>query len=186
MVLPLTYAGDPILYKKTKEIPVKDIQTAKVQTFLNNLGETVEYHKNAAALAAPQVNKDWKVFCMQLDKSQITYDLLTPQGKGFEIKHRTLFWFINPKLEFPNGATDIMSEGCLSIPYYSVYIERYLQAKVSAYTKEGQYFEILAKGLFARYIQHEYDHLNGIVTFERAKNIEDIVFDNYRADKVIG
>lgn len=180
MLLPLTFAGNPILYKKCKEIPVKEIQTAKIQTFLNNLGETVTHYKRAAGLAAPQVGKDLRVFCLELDKKSMDYEVLTP--KNFVIPSNKPFFYINPKLEFPNGATDEMGEGCLSIPYYHVFVERYLTAKVSAYTKEGIYFEILAKGLFARYIQHEVDHLNGILLFQRARNVEDVVFDGERND----
>ena len=175
MVLPLTFAGNPVLYKKCKEIPIKDINSAKVQTFLNDLGETVHHYKHAAGLAAPQVNKDWRVFSLELGKASMDYDVLTP--KNFEIPSNKPFFYINPKLEFPTGDTDFMGEGCLSIPYYHVYVERFLTIKVSAYTKEGVYFEILAKGLFARYIQHEVDHLNGVLLFQRAKHIEDIVFD---------
>lgn len=175
MVLPLTFAGNLILYKKCKEIPVKEILGAKVQTFLNDLGETVVHYKNAAGLAAPQVNKALRVFCLQLDKKSMDYEVITP--KNFEIPANKPFFYINPKLEFPTGDTDEMGEGCLSIPFYHVYVERYLTAKVSAYTRDGVYFEILAKNLFARYIQHEVDHLNGILLFQRAKHIEDIVFD---------
>jgi peptide deformylase len=175
MVLPLTFAGNPVLYKKCKEISVKDIKSAKVQTFLNDLGETVHHYKHAAGLAAPQVDKDWRVFCLELDKKSMNYEVLTP--KTFEIPSNVPFFYINPKLEFPNGLTDEMGEGCLSIPYYHVYVDRFITAKVSAYTREGVYFEILAKGLFARYIQHEVDHLNGILLFQRAKRTEDIVFD---------
>ncbi|MFZ6022148.1 MAG: peptide deformylase [Patescibacteria group bacterium] len=180
MVLPLTFAGNPILYKKCKEIPPKEIQSAKVQTFLNNLGETVTHFRHAAGLAAPQVGKDWRIFCLELDKKSMNYDVITP--RNFEIPSNKPFFYINPVLEFPNPATDEMGEGCLSIPYYHVYVERFLTAKVSAYTKEGVYFEILAKGLFARYIQHEVDHLNGILLFQRAKHIEDIVFDTEEAE----
>jgi len=175
MVLPLTFAGNPILYKKCKEIPIKDINSAKIQTFLNNLGETVSFHTNAAGLAAPQVGKDWSVFCLELDKKSMDYEVISP--KSFMIPPNKPFFFINPKLTFPTGDTDEMGEGCLSIPYYHVYVERYLLAKVSAYTKEGIHFEILAKNLFARYIQHEYDHLKGIMMFEHAKSPADIVFD---------
>lgn len=175
MVLPLTFAGNPILYKKCKEIPVKDIKSAKIQTFLNNLGETVTHYTNAAGLAAPQVGKDLRVFCLELDKKSMNYEVISP--KNFEIPSNKPFFYINPKLEFPDGAMDEMGEGCLSIPFYHVYVERYLRVKVSAYTSEGEHFEILAKGLFGRYIQHEVDHLNGILIFQRAKRPEDIVFD---------
>ncbi len=181
MILPLAFAGNPILYKKCKDIPVKDIDSAKVQTFLNDLGETVTKYKNAAGFAAPQLGKTWNVFCLELDKRSMNYDVLSP--KTFEIPPNKPFFFINPTLEFPNGLTDEMGEGCLSIPYYIVYVDRYLTAKVSAYTREGIYFEILAKGLFARYIQHEVDHLHGILMFQRAKKTEDIVFNFDASEK---
>lgn len=175
MILPLTFAGNPILYKKCKDIPLKDLKSAKIQTFLDNLGETVTHFTHAAGLAAPQVGKDWSVFCLELDKRSMDYEVITPNG--FEIPPNKPFFFINPKLEFPTGDTDEMGEGCLSIPYYMVYVERFLKAKVTAYTREGVKFEILAKNIFARYIQHEHDHLKGIMMFERARSPEDIVFE---------
>ncbi|MCC7304286.1 peptide deformylase [bacterium] len=175
MVLPITFAGNPILYKKTKEIPVKDIKSAKIQTFLNNLGETVTHYTRAAGLAAPQVGRDFRVFCLKLDKKSLNYDVIFP--KNFEIPASKPFFFINPVLQVIDGATEEMGEGCLSIPFYHVFVERYLKIKVSAYTSDGEKFEIIAKGMYARYIQHEVDHLNGILIFQRAKKPEDIVFD---------
>ncbi len=175
MVLPLTFAGNPVLYKKCKEVPVKDIQSAKIQSFLRDLGDTINHYKHAAGLAAPQVGKELRIFGLKLDKKSMDYTVLTP--KTFSMPSNEPFFFINPKLEFPTPATDEMGEGCLSIPFYHVYVDRFLEAKVSGYTKEGTYFEIMARGLYARYIQHEVDHLNGILLFQRAKHIEDIVFD---------
>jgi peptide deformylase len=183
MVLPVVYAGHPALYKRCKEIPVKDIRSAKIQTFLNDLADTVKFHKLAAGFAAPQVAKELRVFCLDLDKASLTFTPITP--KTFSITPHKPFFFINPKIEAIGHETDFMAEGCLSIPSYYVYLERALTIKVSAYTQDAEYFEIIATGLYARYIQHEYDHLDGILTFQRAKRTQDIVYQDYAADEEI-
>lgn len=175
MVLPLRFAGDPILYKKTKDIPPKEIKSAKIQAFLRDLGETISHYRHAAGLAAPQVGKNLRIFALKLDKKSMSF--IDPVPNQFAIPANEPFFFINPKLTFPDPTTESMGEGCLSIPYYHVFVERYIKAHVSAYTQAGTPFSFTATGIFARYIQHEVDHLNGILTFHRVKSPEDIIFD---------
>ena len=183
MVLPLTYAGEDILYQKCKEIPKKEIQSAKVQTFLNDMAETVNSIAIAAGLAAPQVNKAWRLFSIKLPEKALTYTQNFPKN-GRIITPNVPFFFINPKLTFIDELTDTRAEACLSIPYYYGNVERHLSVKVNAVTREGIPFEIVATKFLARVIQHEYDHLDGILWLHRVKSVKDIFFSNEVEDEV--
>ncbi len=176
MLLQLTYAGNPVLYKKCKEIPVKEILSAKVQTFLNNMSETMLSFDNIAGLAAPQVNKELRLFGIVLPEKSLTYEPVTPRGERV-ITPDEPFFFINPKLSFPEPTTELKPEACLSIPYYYGMVERHSKVKISAYTREGKYFEIIASKFLSRVIQHEYDHLDGILWFDRVKSKNDIIYN---------
>lgn len=176
MILPLTYAGNPVLYKKCKEVPVKEIMSAKVQTFLNDMSATIDSIEIAAGLAAPQVNKEWRLFGIKLPEKSLTYEPITPKGERVITPNKT-FYFINPKLSYPDPITAIKPEACLSVPYYYGMVERHNFVKVSAYTREGKYFEILASKFLARVIQHEYDHLDGILWLDRVKSQQEIIFN---------
>jgi peptide deformylase len=82
--------------------------------------------------------------------------------------------FINPKVS-PTGELDIMEEGCLSIPGVSTKIRRFKKCQVTATDLDGVEFTDDAEGLYARCLQHEYDHINGITIAQRMGSAAKIV-----------
>lgn len=183
MVLPLAYVGEDILYEKCKEIPKNEILNAKIQTFINDLSDTIKSIDIAAGLAAPQVHKNLRIFAVRMAEKSLTYTQNSPKSPERIIKGNEPFIFINPKLTFVDDATDTKMEACLSIPEYFGPVERHVSVKVNAFDREGKPFEIIATKFLARVIQHENDHLDGILWLQRIKNTKEIFYDSNKDEK---
>jgi peptide deformylase len=152
MVLDLTYYDDPLLRKKCN--PIKEVNQ-EIKSLIKEMIETME-SKNGAGLAAPQIGQDLRLFVIQKYKEG-SDDF---QLEGIQV-------FINPKLSNPSDETEIMSEGCLSLPGLHLEIERPLEITVEALDANGKSFKETFKGFRARQVMHENDHINGKLFFDR-------------------
>ena len=140
--------GDEVLRKKS--FPVSEI-TDKTRELLDDMKETL-IKSNGVGLAAPQVGVLRRIFIVLLD------------DKYFE--------FINPVIVEQSGShTD--NEGCLSVPGKIGQVKRPYKLTVQAQDRFGNAFSIKASGLFARVICHEYDHLDGILYIDKAKDVQE-------------
>ncbi|OPY57197.1 MAG: Peptide deformylase [Pelotomaculum sp. PtaU1.Bin035] len=141
--------GNEILREKAKAVPKI---TPNILKLLDNMAETM-YGAKGVGLAAPQVG---------VAKRVVTVD----SGKG-------LVGLINPEIiKFDGLETD--SEGCLSVPGTIGDVDRAAMVEVKYLDRLGKEQIIKAAGLFARALQHEIDHLDGILFIDRAKNIRKI------------
>jgi peptide deformylase len=131
---------DPRLRKIAK--PVKALDST-IHQLLNDMFETM-YDAPGIGLAATQVDVHLQVIVMDIS----------------EDKNDPLV-FINPEVKVLDGESESMQEGCLSVPGFYEDVERVEHVKIKALDKDGQAFELEAKGLLAVCIQHEMDHLNG-------------------------
>ena len=135
--------GDDVLRKRCKEVTSI---TPSVITLLNDMADTM-YEANGVGLAAPQVG---------ILKRIVVIDV----GDG-------IVELINPViLEMKGEQTD--EEGCLSLPERSAPVTRAMYTKVKAVNRDGYEFIIEGEGLMARALQHEIDHLDGILYIDRA------------------
>lgn len=142
MILQIKKYPDPILRKKCQE--VSEI-TDKVRKLIDDMIETM-YRHQGVGLAAPQVG---------VEKRIIVVDV----GKGLKI-------LINPKIIHSSGKS-IGKEGCLSLPGLYLKIKRAKEIVVEGLDKNGQTIKLKVRGFLARAIQHEIDHLNGILIINR-------------------
>jgi peptide deformylase len=142
----IKYPND-FLRKKTREVKVKELKDPKMQRLILDMAKTMEVEKGVG-LAAPQVGSDLRICTIQADDK--TYVL------------------INPKIKSSSRKKDIFEEGCLSFPGKFFPVERPIKVKVQARDSEGKKVKIKADGLFARVLQHEIDHLDGILVIDRA------------------
>jgi peptide deformylase len=150
-ILKIAKLGHPVLFKKTNEISnLNDIDLKKT---IYDMSETM-IDANGIGLAAPQVHLSHRLFIYR-----------NPDIEEEEkIKVSVL---INPKIENISDETEDNWEGCLSIPGMSGLVRRSKKIKYSAIDLKGEKVSGEVEGLHARVIQHEFDHLNGILYTSR-------------------
>ncbi|MDW8296189.1 MAG: peptide deformylase [Raineya sp.] len=147
MILPIVAYGDNILKKKSEEIPVG----TPLQELIADMYETM-YNAHGIGLAAPQIGKSIRLF---ITDGSVLED--EPELKDFKKV------FINPVILEETGEFWAMEEGCLSIPNIRESVSRQENVRIRYYDENWNLHEETYSGMAARIIQHEYDHLEGIL-----------------------
>ncbi len=155
MLREIVLIGDPILKTPTEKVKKVDAQIKKL---LADMKDTL-YDAHGVGLAAPQVGVGLRI-CVIDD------------GHGYEE-------YINPVIVQASEETEDLSEGCLSIPGYVGLVERAKEVVVEYENAKGKKKRKKASGLLAQALQHEIDHLDGILYIERAKAL-------YQAEEEVG
>ena len=158
-VLKIREVGDPILNLKCDEIDINNI-TSEILDYIEDLKETLNFTEGFG-IAGPQAGINKRIIVIQVDKEKCKY-------KDCEDVPTTVM--LNPVWRKLSEDTDITYEGCLSVPNIRGKVERYKNIEVTYYNEQGQKVVKEANGFTARDIQHECDHLDGIVFLERVKN----------------
>jgi len=141
--------GDPILRERAKNV---DDITPNILKLLNNLADTM-YDAQGVGLAAPQIG---------VPKRVIVVDV----GKG-------LIELINPQIILKSKKKEVDVEGCLSVPGIRGEVERAAEVTVQGLDRDGNLLIIKGEGLLARALQHEIDHLDGILFVDKAMRLVD-------------
>lgn len=157
--LPIVLHPHPSLRTRCEPAPGA---TTTVLEQLENMLATL-YRADGVGLAAPQVNILQRLVVMDLGTER-------PDGKR-DYAAKNPMVFINPEIVWASETTQVHQEGCLSLPSLWADVERPAEVKVRYTTRDGAVDEILATGLFAVCIQHEIDHLDGIVFPERLSRV---------------
>lgn len=158
MKLDLAYYGNPILRKKCQ--PVSEIND-EIRQLVEDMVETLVEH-NGIGLAAPQVNKDLRLFITAVPNE-------LPDGNW---EQGELIVFINPEIISYSEEQEIRQEGCLSIPKLYGDVIRPSEILIRATDINGNEFEREFSGLQARCCMHENDHINGVLYIDRIKGKE--------------
>jgi len=151
MILPIYAFGQPVLRKQTEEI---EENSAELQKLIDDMFETM-YESNGIGLAAPQIGKPLRLFIV--DGSEI--EDIEPEGFK-EV-------FINPQIEDEFGNKWEFEEGCLSIPDIRANVTRHAELKINYLDRDFKEHTKTFDGMAARIIQHEYDHIEGILFTDR-------------------
>jgi peptide deformylase len=138
----------PVLLGEMKSISKFNKDTVELAKAMDEA--MVRYH--GVGLAAPQIGLAIKMFVVAHSKGTLS--------------------FINPEIYWTSNASDIEEEGCLSIPGHFMPVMRFKSLKIRYYDEFGEQHDIKAIGFLARVIQHEYDHINGILINKRAEELE--------------
>lgn len=158
MILPIVAYGDPVLKKEAVEI---DEQFPALNQLIENMFETM-YEASGVGLAAPQIGQSIRLFVVDgspfadVDEDEEE----DPRAAGMEGFKRV---FINPIIEEETGANWVFAEGCLSIPKIREDVSRKEKIRVTYYDENWQFHNEWFDGYKARIIQHEYDHIEGIL-----------------------
>lgn len=166
MILPIVAYGSPVLRKVSKDIS-KDYPD--LDKFIADMWETM-YASNGVGLAAPQVNKNIRIFVV--DSSQI-FENQEEEDKGkFPDEPGIRFVFINAHIKGVNGEEWVYNEGCLSIPKIREDISRNEEITIEYMDENFEAHTQTFNGLTARIILHEYDHIEGKLFIDYLKPLK--------------
>ena len=164
-ILKVARMGHPVLRERARPLDKSDIKSASMQKLIDDMIDTMhEYH--GVGLAAPQVHEGLRLFVATLDDD--------PDAKSEAAV------IINP--EITANTTDVEEgwEGCLSIPDIRGMVPRYTDIRVKALDRTGRTIELALKNFPARVAQHETDHLEGVLFFDRMRSFQSLTFlDEY-------
>lgn len=158
MIYPIVAYGDPVLKKEGEEI---EQDYPNLDGLIADMFETM-YKASGVGLAAPQIGKSIRLFIVDgspfaEDEEDEDYD---PKAEGMESFKKV---FINPIIEEEEGEEWGFNEGCLSIPKIREEVFRKEKVTISYYNEKWELKEETYEGYAARIIQHEYDHVDGIL-----------------------
>ncbi len=156
MILPILAYGNPVLKKKAREISSDFVY---LKEFIENMWETM-YNANGVGLAAPQVGSSIRIFI--IDTSPFA-DSKNMNNDEFEIVNSFKKVFINPVIIKETGKEWDFNEGCLSIPEVRADIKRSDTIFIKYFDEQFNQCEDSFNGIIARVIQHEYDHIEGVL-----------------------
>jgi peptide deformylase len=160
-ILKVARMGHPVLRRRARALDKSDIRNPGVQKFIDDMIETMyEYH--GVGLAAPQVHEELRLFVAMLDDEP-----------GEESEALVV---INPEITPNSAAMEEGWEGCLSIPDIRGMVPRHTDITVKALDRNGKAVELLLRGFPARVAQHETDHLDGVLFFDRMKSMQSLTF----------
>jgi peptide deformylase len=160
-ILKVARMGHPVLRQPARPIVPKELKTVLLQKLIDDMIETMQEY-SGVGLAAPQVHESLRVFVAHLD----------PDGRG----NGDPIAVINPEIEVVGADVIEGWEGCLSIPDIRGRVRRAAEIRVSALDRHGKRMEIIAKDFPARVIQHETDHLDGVLFFDRMRSFESLTY----------
>lgn len=150
----IVYLGDPVL--RTPAEPVDQFDD-ELRALVEEMFETM-YHAEGVGLAAPQIGLSKRVFVVDVREEE------APLGGRFAL--------INPEIVAVSRETEKSGEGCLSIPGLEELVERPERVTIRGHDPEGNLFEVEADGLLARALQHENDHLDGVLFLDRVSALK--------------
>ena len=168
-ILKVARMGHPVLRARARPIDPAQIGSPRIQQLIDDMFETMQEYQGVG-LAAPQVHLSLRVFVAGFAPNG---DDDEDEESGRGVPRMAL---INPEIT-PIGAELVEDwEGCLSIPDIRGRVPRSREILVKAYDRRGKRIEVKAGGFTARVIQHETDHLDGVLFFDRMKSFQTLTF----------
>jgi peptide deformylase len=160
MIYPIVAFGDPVLKTRAKDIP-QDLPASELKQIVQDMFETM-YHAHGVGLAAPQVGKSIRLFVIDSEPMIDTEDEETGEALP-DAEKPVKRAFINPQMVSETGEEWGFEEGCLSIPGVREMVYRHESIVLRYEDENRQLHEEAFSGMTARVIQHEYDHLEGVL-----------------------
>ena len=173
-LLKVARMGHPVLRAKAQPLPPSEIKHPRIQQLIDDMFATMREY-SGIGLAAPQIHEGLRLFVAGVRSAD---------GGALELSDDVdmpYIALINPEITPVGGEAIEGWEGCLSIPDIRGLVPRANRVHVRAYDRQGRGIEFEAQGLPARVIQHETDHLDGVLFFDRMASFESLTFnDEYR------
>ena len=167
-ILKVARMGHPVLRARARAIDPAEIRSPRIQRLIDDMFETMREYQGVG-LAAPQVHESLRLFVAGFAPDD-------DQEDGKEVERVPLMALINPEISPIGSAVVEEWEGCLSIPDIRGRVPRAREIAVRAYDRQAKRIEIRARGFTARVIQHETDHLDGVLFFDRMTSFKTLTF----------
>jgi peptide deformylase len=167
-IRPIVRLGHPALRTPAKLVAPEAIGSPELQTLVDDMVETMRA-AHGVGLAAPQIGLSLQLFVYQA----ATKARSPGEGIAEEVTLQTV---INPMITPQGGEMVEDWEGCLSIPDLRGLVPRHPAVRVRGLDRDGQPLDYLVKGFTARIVQHEFDHLNGVVFLDRMRDFRSLAF----------
>ena len=163
-ILKVARMGHPVLRERARPLDSAEIVTPRIQRLIDDMFETM-HDSQGIGLAGPQVHEGIRLFVAGVDDDESTMSPVV---------------IINPEVSQVGSAVEADWEGCLSIPDIRGRVSRAVDIRIRALDRHGKPISMTANGFPARVIQHETDHLNGVLFFDRMTSFESLTFlDEY-------
>ena len=174
-ILKVARMGHPVLREKARALDRALLRSPAIQHLIDDMIDTmIEYH--GVGLAAPQVHESLRLFVAGFAPHPPDDDDDDDEDDDDEESRVPQMVLINPEIAIVGNDTVDDWEGCLSIPEIRGRVTRARDIRVRAFDRNARRVEITARGFTARVIQHETDHLDGVLFLERMASLESLSF----------
>ena len=160
--------GHPTLRQRAKSLQKRDLAKARFKNLLSDMVDTLRDY-GGVGLAAPQIDESLRVVIIEIRDTNLRYGVQ---------KLFPLTVFVNPEIELIDSQTAGFWEGCLSIPGIRGYVERPQNISVSFIDELGERVTLDLHGFPATVLQHELDHLDGVLYVDRMKDLRSLSFED--------
>ena len=160
--------GHPTLRQRAKSLQKRDLTKPRFKNLLTDMVDTLRDY-GGVGLAAPQIDESLRVVIIEIRDTNLRYGVQ---------KLFPLTVFVNPKIELIDSQTAGFWEGCLSIPGMRGYVERPQNISVSFMDELGDFSTLDLHGFPATVLQHELDHLDGVLYVDRMKDLRSLSFED--------
>ena len=165
MILKVAHMGHPVLRQVARDLTPKEIRSPEMQMLVEDMLETLHEY-NGAGLAAPQVHQGIRLLVIGME--------LNPRYPDKEPVPQQIFF--NLHFEGVGDEKETDWEGCLSLPGLRGQVPRFRRIQGTAVDRKGKAFSFDAEGFLARVIQHEGDHLDGVLYIDRMTDLSSLSF----------
>ncbi len=173
MILDIVQYGHPVLRQRCREVEVVDEEIIQL---VGNMLETMAV-ANGVGLAAPQVGKDVRLAVIDVSHDPESVSFLRVNDQSVDMESIMPLIFINPELEY-GDEKEFGAEGCLSIRGIRAEVNRPEMVKATLPQLDGSVLVVETDGLLARALQHEIDHLNGVLFIDRLPAVKKVAIKN--------
>lgn len=171
-IRPILRMGHPLLRQRARELTMAEIQSSATKELLKDMLETM-HAADGLGIAAPQIGESVRVSIIEFASDNNRYPGMGQQG---------LTVFINPKLTVLEPSEQGFWEGCLSVPDLRGLVFRPRKVAVDYLDENGKAHRLEAEGFLATVLQHEFDHLDGVLYVDRVKDPTKLAYlDEYKS-----
>ena len=178
MMLKIVQAGEPVLRRRARDLSPEEMTSPVVRQLISLMRETMR-DAPGVGLAAPQVGVDVRLAVIE-DRAEYQAALPAEELAARERKPVDFHVIINPRLVVEDPEPVEFYEGCLSVSGFSALVRRARGVRVEAFNESGEAITLQARGWYARILQHEIDHLDGMLYIDRMEPRSFSTLENHR------